>query len=377
MDRHWFLLRLIALTFARRRSRVAIAFTAITIGVAIVSGLANVYLDVGQKMTRELRAYGANLVLSPAFPEKDPYLFLAQIAEIQKKLPPDQLIGYAPYLYGDASVGSRSVLLAGTNFEQVKKTSPYWKITGSTGAPVGEHPAVVGETVAKRLGIKAGDRVTLTATASKVDVTVIGIVSTGGKEDDLILVDLDVAGELLQKPGMANAVYLSIAATPAQLDSVTQELQGQFPALTASPIRQISQAEGQILRRIESLVLFAVAIILVLTLLCLAITMMNAVMERRLEIGLKKALGRQDIEIAAEFMIEGAVLGLAGGILGWGLGLLVAQGIGQSVFHSSIAVRLPVLLLAVALATGLAVVAAFVPARFASRIRPAIVLKGE
>jgi putative ABC transport system permease protein len=100
-------------------------------------------------------------------------------------------------------------------------------------------------------------------------------------------------------------------------------------------------------------------------------------MERRREIGLRKALGGQDRDVMLEFVIEGGVLGLAGGILGWALGLLVSQGIGQSVFHAPIAVRLPILPLAIVLATALAALAAFIPAKIAARVRPAIVLRGE
>lgn len=379
MARHWFLLRLVILALIRRKSRVAIAFAAITLGVAIVSGLANVYYDIGQKMTRELRTYGANLVLTPASPETQPYLSLAEVSRIMGRIEPNQLIGYAPYLYGLGKLDSYQVVLVGTDFEQINKVSPYWKISRSSTASSGASQiVVVGEVLANKLGITTSSRLKLaTESGQSQEVVVDGILSTGGKEDNLVFVNLDFAAQLFNKPGIANVVYFSIATSPAQLESLISSLKAEFPTITASPIKQLSQAEGQVLIKIQSLVLLAVTIILLLTLLCLEITMINITLERRREIGLRKALGGQDQDIILEFVIEGMALGLAGGLLGWVLGLLVAQGIGQSVFHASISIRLPVLPLAIILATALGGLAAFLPAKGAARVQPAMVLKGE
>lgn len=391
MGRHWFLLRLVFFALTRRKSRIAIAFAAIVLGVAIVSALANVYYDIGQKMTREFRTYGANLVLTPASQEGQSYLSLADVLGIAGRIPPEQLVGYNPYLYGIVDMetprshdvhgvvktASYQTILAGTDFAQIGRVSPYWKITGFAPSK-GSNDAVVGEALARKLGITTGDHLELTAEDGQTGgVLVTGILSTGGKEDNLIFVDFDLAAGLLNRPDAANVAYFSIATDTTKLESLVGSLKTDFPSVDASPIKQVSQAEGQVLAKIQSLVLLAIAIILLLTLLCLVITMTNIALERRREIGLRKALGGQDRHVILEFVIEGGTLGLAGGILGWALGLVVAQGIGQSVFHAAIAVRLPVLPLTVVLATVLAGLAAFIPAKIAAQVRPAIVLRGE
>ena len=58
--------RLLIKSLARRRSRKALAVLAVWIGVTLVIGLLALSLDVGDRMNRELRSFGANITLTPA-----------------------------------------------------------------------------------------------------------------------------------------------------------------------------------------------------------------------------------------------------------------------------------------------------------------------
>ena len=119
------------------------------------------------------------------------------------------------------------------------------------------------------------------------------------------------------------------------------------------------------------------AVVLVLTMICVATTMTAVVTERRKEIGLRKALGASDGGIIGEFMGEGLLLGGIGGLVGAGLGFAFAQFVSVNVFSSSISFQfwlLPVTILVSVLVTGLA---CLLPVRNATEIDPALVLKGE
>ena len=108
-----------------------------------------------------------------------------------------------------------------------------------------------------------------------------------------------------------------------------------------------------------------------------ATTMTAVVTERRKEIGLRKALGASDRSITLEFMGEGLLQGGIGGLLGSGLGFAFAQFVSTSVFNSSITFRpllIPVTILAALVVTGLACA---LPVRNATKVDPALVLKGE
>ena len=101
------------------------------------------------------------------------------------------------------------------------------------------------------------------------------------------------------------------------------------------------------------------------------------VTERRNEIGLRKALGATARSITREFMGEGVMLGLIGGILGAGAGYGLAVLISTSVFHRSISLHPVILLGTVACSILIAVLACLPPVRRALAVDPALVLRGE
>jgi putative ABC transport system permease protein len=105
--------------------------------------------------------------------------------------------------------------------------------------------------------------------------------------------------------------------------------------------------------------------------------MTAVVAERRKEIGLRKAIGASDASIIKEFMGEGVLLGLSGGILGSILGFIFAQTVAVHVFSGSITFRpllIPITILASIVVTALASMS---PIKSATSVDPALVLKGE
>ena len=100
-------------------------------------------------------------------------------------------------------------------------------------------------------------------------------------------------------------------------------------------------------------------------------------MERSSEIGLMKAVGAKDKQIISLFLTATIIVGLAGGVLGYGGGIVLAQAIGYMVFHSSIAF-VPVVVGLVAVLVILVVLGASIPAiRYLLRLNAAEVLHGR
>jgi putative ABC transport system permease protein len=109
-------------------------------------------------------------------------------------------------------------------------------------------------------------------------------------------------------------------------------------------------------------------------------TMFMAVAERVREIGLKKAVGATTRHIMGEFLLEATFIGALGGVIGYGLGVLItviANGTtppGQSTLFL-ITIRLTALSLGFAIALG--AVAGILPAWRAATLDPVTALRNE
>ena len=150
-----------------------------------------------------------------------------------------------------------------------------------------------------------------------------------------------------------------------------------MPGVTPQLVKRITESQTTVLSKLSALVLLVTIITLALTMICVATTMTAVVTERRREIGLRKALGASDKSIMLEFMGEGLMLGLIGGLLGSVLGFGFAYLVSTNVFNSTITflpALVPATVLAALAVTALACVA---PVRNATKVDPALVLKGE
>lgn len=360
----------------RRRSRMLIALLAVAIGATVVSGLITIYYDVPRQMGREFRSYGANLLLMPAGDKQQ--LSESEITRAVGMLPPDKLVGMAPYLYDRIKVNEQPLMVAGTDFTGVKKVSPYWQLRGDwPGNPAEE--IVVGAEVAELLQVTPGQQVTLTAAGSENEkkVKVAGIVRTGGSEENFVFLDLPLLQQLLHKEGEVSVAQVSITANEAELTTITQDIGGKVPDIVPRLVKQVTQSEETVLGKLQALVYLVTIVVLLLTMICVATTMMAVVTERRKEIGLKKALGAGNRSIVLEFLGEGLALGALGGLLGTVLGFFFAQAVSINVFGRAISFQPFIALLALVVSIVVTGLACLIPVKMATDVEPAIVLRGE
>ena len=372
-------LRILWKLLGASRGRLAVALIALTSGAAVCSALLNVNLDAERKLTQEFRTLGANVVIAPAASGGGNEAALADAAVLPRiaalNLP--HLVATAPYLYVAANSGSQPVILAGTWFDQVAKMNSWWKIEGSwvTSRDDREH-CLVGFTAARQLGLVPGGFVKLRSGERNIAMTVAGIVTTGGAEDNQILTNLDSAQTLAGLPGRLSLVQLSVSGTAREIETATGTLADNLPGLDVRPVRQIAAAEGTILKRIQGLLFWTIALILVLSMLGVLASMAALAMERRRDVGLMKALGGTVPRIMRLFLAEAGALGALGGLLGFLVGVLLARWMGERIFGVAISPRLEVLPITIALTIGVALAGAS-PLRLLGRVRPAEILRGE
>jgi putative ABC transport system permease protein len=417
--------RLVYESFRRQKRRKALAGAAIALGVTVTTAMIGVATDIGDKINRELRTIGANLVVTPQDdtldveiggvnlkpPSDGAFLSEADLPKIKGIFWHNNITGFAPMLPVDAAVehdGQRSdVTLLGTYFAKpvafgkenfttgVRTTNPWWRVTGAW-PDDGSRNVLAGERLAARLGINAGDEVTLAGRQLRVS----GILSTGGEQDGQIVASLTLAQEILGKPGAVRRVYVSALTKPedelARRDpkslsgpmydrwycspypqSIAFQLMEAIPHSHAEQIRQVAQNEGAVLSRIEGLIFLITLAALLASALAVSAAMATAIFERRAEVGLMKALGAGKVAVASVFLAEAALLALIGGGIGFGAGAFLARQIGQTIFSSQILIS-PVLLPVI---LAIAVIVTFVGSAAAIRravvMDPVFALRGE
>jgi putative ABC transport system permease protein len=417
--------RLVYESFRRQKRRKLLAGAAITLGVTVATAMIAVATDIGDKINRELRTIGANLVVTPQEdsldveiggvnlkpPSDGAFLSEKDLANIKGIFWHNNITGFAPMLPVSVAVereGQRQdVTLLGTYFAKkltfgteefttgVRNTHSWWKVEGAW--PGDEsRDVLVGERLAARLGEKAGDALTVGGRPLHVS----GILSTGGAEDNEIVAPLSVAQEILGKPGALRRVYVSALTKPedafARRDpkslsgaiydrwyctpypqAIALQLTEAIPHSHAEQIRQVAQNEGAVLTRIEGLIFLITLAALFASALAVSAAMATTIFERRAEVGLMKALGAGKLAVASIFFAEAALLALLGGAVGFGIGAVLAHQIGRSIFSSDISIP-PVLLpviLAIAVMVTFAGSAAAI--RRAVAMDPVFALRGE
>jgi putative ABC transport system permease protein len=418
-------IRLVYESFRRQKRRKVLAGAAITLGVTVATAMIAVATDIGDKINRELRTIGANLVVTPQEdtldveigginlkpPTDGAFLSEADLPKIKGIFWHNNITGFAPMLPVNVSLENGSakqdVTLLGTYFAKplsygnedfvtgVRSTHSWWKVAGSW-PDDGSKDVLVGESLATRVGAKTGD--TLNVSGRSLHVT--GILSTSGAEDNEIVAPLTLAQQIIGKPDVVRRVYVSALTKPEDAfgrrdpksmsgavydrwyctpypQAIALQLTEAISHSHAEQIRQVSQNEGAVLTRIEGLIFLITLAALFASALAVSAAMATAIFERRAEVGLMKALGAGKFAVAAVFFAEAALLALFGGVIGFGAGSMLAHQIGHSIFNSQISIS-PVLFPVI---LAIAVIVTFAGSALAIRravtLDPVFALRGE
>ncbi|MFZ3100667.1 MAG: FtsX-like permease family protein [Desulfitobacteriaceae bacterium] len=374
----WRILRKSLLT---RKSHFAVAVIAVTMGALLVAATSTISLNIKDKISRELRAYGPNLSLLPmtqalgiengAILVENSYLWQKDLISI---LNDPELLNVSPVLEGTIKVNDQVTGLLGMDWDVAKKIHPWWELKG--GVPE-KDSVVIGQEFAKWFNLSINQRLTLHSGQKTFELNVAGVVQTGGDEDNQILADLATTQTILGTVGQVSRLDLSVLSTKTSVETKGAELEKKAPGSRTKVIQQVAHAEERLLEKIQALMYFVTFGVLIVSLLSIAGTMTTAVIQRRKEIGIMKAIGASNKEIAKLFFTEATVFGVLGGVLGLILGFSLAQVIGLTVFSTSMVFPPIIIPITVGCACLVTWVASSKPVIQAVSVEPAITLRGE
>ncbi|HXC33369.1 MAG TPA: ABC transporter permease [Verrucomicrobiae bacterium] len=425
-------LRIVSDSFTRKPRRKMLTAAALALGMAVATATLEVSLDVGDRLAREFRSLGANLLVTPVSDtlpleiggvdyrpvDAGAYLPEGDLGKLKTIFWRNNVMGFAPFLdvpVHIAAVGlqdnSRAELI-GTWYSHavmvpddssfttgVSATDPAWHIDGRWFSDASDE-GVAGADLARQLNLHAGSEVKIDAGGRSHTLKITGVVSTGGREDSSILAPLAIAQDLAGRPGQYRRLLVSALTkpadafserdpstmTPAEYDrwycspyitSISHQIQQQLPGVDVRAIRQVAEGEGRILTRVSGLMWIVTIAALLAAALAVGATSATTVLERRSEIGLMKALGASRRAVGAFFAAEQLFLALVGGVLGYALGILLARALGLEIFGVAPALRWILLPIVLVLAAAVALLGSLLPLGRASRVDPAPVLRGE
>jgi putative ABC transport system permease protein len=410
-------------SLSKRKSRIAIAVISVIIGTAITTALFSVSFDVTEKVGFEFRKYGANLMLAPqsdtievGFPGVDfgsvteqKYINESDLWKIKSIYWRNNVLGFAPLLYKVVRIGDaeneQNVVVVGTYFNKdvdiiepyssedpilfntgIQSISPWWSVKGDwIEDPYDSNSSMVGVEVAEKLGLEVGDTYIIRFNENDEDLskisnytlTVTGIVSTDGHEDNQIFVNLQVAQDISARQDKVHTVQVSALCNACPVDTFAKEIEEKIPYVEGRTVKQLVSAEMNILGKIENMMFLVTIVALLASALGVMTTMTTSVIERKKEIGLMKSVGAENKKIVSLFFSEATIIGIIGGLVGFIIGVVISQFIGMSVFNTLITPRYEIIPIVLLISVVVTLIASVIPVRKAVKVEPAIVLRGE
>lgn len=415
----------------RRRSRAVMAVVASLVGAATLSCLAMICIAVPQQMNQEMRAYGANLIVTPLADSENGKSGIddAMVEHTTEMVSAKGSEKHATYRYENVRVNAAPYVMAGVNPAQVRNLNHHWVVDGSWPSA---GKVLVGRDVADAMGLKVGGSITIGYRASDnaassgqasqpgtdgtdgtaqsgtdgtsdgqtssgstdaqqtqnghvssdimdtsgTEFRVAGIVDTGGSEDSIIYA---LAGDVDKLTGSTRGVdvieYSSGASGLTALVNSINDMTSMH--VKAQQVTKITASDTRVITMLQTLFWIVSLVVLVFTLVGVGTTISSIVSQRRNEIGLRKALGASSHAIGVEFYVESAVYGLLGGLLGTATGYGMARWLCATVFERSIGFNWWLAVVSVVFSALVAVVASIPPVHRATRIDPAVVLREE
>lgn len=297
-----------------------------------------------------------------------------QARDLMDALP--QVEAVSPVISGPAFArrgeARESVVLLGIDAARYQRIIPVQDDIVAGRFRIGTGDAVLGSKLAQDLGLGAGDKVRLDGGQGRESVVnVAGIFELGVRDLDsrYVYLDMKQAQSLLDLPGAATSIDLTVDDIFA-----AQAIAARISRLTGLKAEGWMETNAQLMNALESQSLSTrmISVFVALSVaLGIASVLTVSVVQRTREIGILRAMGTSRPQMLRVFLVQGAVFGLLGSLLGGLAGYALVGAfntLGPRLFYIPVDPALP--LAAAALATVTGIVSAAIPARRAARLDP-------
>lgn len=409
------------------KAQKAMAFITISLATILISCMLNITLKIGDEIASELRSYGSNIVVLPRgeslsieiegrnFTPLKSQNFLPEdkLHKIKEIFWRNNIVAFAPFLNLKVNVNGKELNLLGTYFNKnigvkdepefstgVKTLFGFWGVSGEWVKDDSMDEVLIGKELAKRENLNLNDILVLSLKDKTAKVKVVGILNGAGDESMKIVGSLKLAQELSGRIGELEKVEVSAMTIPendlslkarrnlddlnsleydkwycsAYVSSIAFQIEEDFAGVSAKPSLQVSDAESNIVKKIQGLMGIVSVIALVVSAIGITSLMTSEIYRRKKEIGLLKALGASNLEIYTLFASESLVIALISGVFGAFFGYALSYGVAFSIFSQGIGIAWIVLPISIAFALLISIVGSLLPMRNLINLLPAEVL---
>ncbi|MBS3983442.1 MAG: ABC transporter permease [Dethiobacter sp.] len=422
----------------RRKVKMLFVLLGLLIGIATMVSVYGVVEAMRTEMTRQVAQFGANVIITPDAGELTfsyggitlpAVLFDVEqltgedVAAIENISLREAIRAVAPKLLGLAVAGgghlgdanAQNVVVVGVNLQQEFMVKPWLRLRSAeemqsdeqntpersnvpaadtvpeeekemdfamldlaredlTRLVLSDEQILVGSTLAATLGVMEGDLLTLSGQEFQVFAV---LKDSGSAEDEQILLNLSAAQALLGRPEQVTLIELAADFTLGSEEVLLSQLREALPNVEVTSLRQEALRRDEMITRLVRFGTSVSVLILFVGMLVVGLTMSGAVRERTREIGVFRAIGFRKSDVAKIILLEGLIVSVLGGMLGYFVGMAVAYYAGPLLANMSIQVpwRLEIFGLAVLLAILIGLLASIVPARQAAKLDPAEALR--
>jgi len=292
-----------------------------------------------------------------------------------------EVVAVSPVVSGPAFArrgeSLESVALVGIDAPRYQKIIPISEDMVAGQFRVGAGNAVIGQLLADNLGLRVGDKLRLDAGFDGFSVVnIAGIFELGVRELDsrYVYLDLKQAQSLLNLPGGVTVIDVTVQ------DIFTADVAAaRIGRLTGLKSESWMETNTQLMNALtsQSLSTSMISVFVALSVAFgIASVLSVSVVQRTREIGILRAMGTTQQQMLLVFLIQGALYGLAGSLVGGMAGYALVwtfNNLGPGLFYIPVANTLVPIAMTIATLTG--VLAAAVPARRAARLDPVVAIR--
>lgn len=352
-----------------RKIRLATSIFVIFLAIAVVVSLQLISNSLKKAVAKQLRNLGANMVVLPRALSITGF----HTADYSEAEMPES---YFYKLTGSGLVKEKDAKMQLSS--KVKIDNHLSILTGILSSPLeGEGRErggiFLGNEIAKLLNKRRGDRLII----KNKKFEIIKILPEKGTMDDIrIFIQLKTLQKLLKRGRVINAVKI-ISSGGADTGNLAEKIELLLPDTKVVTKKRIAQTQANTIRALRKYFLLLLIVVLLITGINIANYMFINVRERRREIGTLLAMGATPRIILEVFLQKAVLLGFAGGLTGYIFGAFLAVILGPKIVKAPVSPALEWCFVAIIAAIIFSVASAYIPAKKAANLDPAVILQEE